>query len=242
MRQRIEGAAVLWNLAEAMFQLPSYFAFKVRIQNSVLVASGRRIERRAKGGRGVGANYRRVSSIEVVDAAPAAVKAYATPQYRIETEGFWRRLKDREGYGRDSNGERVRGRTWVKSSNRWRERPDGPRTVYVKSSVAAAKITATEIVELARDPGNAGTNTSGDIFDDGEERGVLYVLRCITMKDEVYKVGWTSGTAEERAKKLSTATGVASSFVVVDYWQHKDAGALEKDVHAILDPYRIRLN
>ena len=33
MRTRIEGAAVLWNLAEAMFQLPSYFAFRVQIQS-----------------------------------------------------------------------------------------------------------------------------------------------------------------------------------------------------------------
>lgn len=59
------------------------------------------------------------------------------------------------------------------------------------------------------------------------------------MKDEVYKVGWTSGTAEERARVLSAATGVPSSFVVVDSWPHENAEALEKNVHAILDPYRI---
>ena len=239
MRERIEGAAVLWNLAEAMFQLPSYFAFRVRVQKSVLVASGRKIKGRAKGGRGVGLNYRRVSAIEVVDTVPAVVKAFTPPRYRIETEGFWRRLKNRENYGRGPNGERVRGRTWVKSSNEWRERPEGPRTIYIKSSVAAAKVTVREIVELVKSEVDRKANPLAPFLDDGEVRGVLYVLRCTTMKDEVYKVGWTAGTAEERARVLSTATGVPSSFVVVDSWPHEDAEALEKNVHAILDPYRI---
>ncbi len=239
MREQIEGAAVLWNLAEAMFQLPSYFAFRVQIQKSVLVASGRRLEGRAKGGRGVGGNYRRVSAIEVIDTAPAPVKAFTPPRYRIETRGFWRRLKNRENYGRGPNGERVRGKTWVKSSNEWRERPEGPRTIYIKSSVAAAKVTVREVVELVNSQANSEGNALTDSSYDGRVRGVLYVLRCTTMKDEVYKVGWTSRTAEERAKVLSTATGVPSSFVVVDIWPHENAEALEKNVHAILDPYRI---
>ena len=239
MRERIERAAVLWNLAEAMFQLPSYFAFRVQVQRSVLVASGRRIKGRAKGGKGVGVNYRRVSAIEVVDTAPAVVKAFTPPRYQIETEGFWRRLKNRESYGRGPNGERVRGRTWVKSSHAWRERPDGPRTIYIKSSVAAAKVTVREIIELARREDSRNSNAHDPLLDDGGVRGVLYVLRCTTMKDEVYKVGWTSGTAEERARALSAATGVPSSFVVVGSWSHEDAEALEKNVHAILDPYRV---
>ena len=239
MRERIEGAAVLWNLAEAMFQLPSYFAFRVQIQKSVLVASGRRFRGRVKGGRGVGGNYRRVSAIEVIDTAPAPVKAFTPPRYRIETQGFWRRLKNRENYGRGPNGERVRGKTWVKSSNEWRERPEGPRTIYIKSSVAAAKVTVREVLELVKSQVNSEGNALTDFLYDGRARGVLYVLRCTTMKDEVYKVGWTSGTAEERARVLSAATGVPSSFVVVDSWPHENAEALEKNVHAILDPYRI---
>ena len=239
MRERIERAAVLWNLAEAMFQLPSYFAFRVQVQKAVLVASGRRIKGRARGGRGVGVSYRRVSAIEVVDTAPTVVRAFTPPRYRIETEGFWRHLRDRENYGRGPNGERVRGRTWVKSSNVWRQRPDGPRTIYIKSSVAAAKVTVREIIELARSEANEQTNAQTPLLNDGGVRGVLYVLRCTTMKDEVYKVGWTSATAEERAKVLSAATGVPSSFIVVDSWPHENAEALEKNVHAILDPYRI---
>ncbi len=203
------------------------------------MASGRRLRGRAKGGRGVGGNYRRVSAIEVIDTAPAPVKVFTPPRYRIETQGFWRRLKNRENYGRGPNGERMRGKTWVKSSNEWRERPEGPRTIYIKSSVAAAKVTVREVVELVNSQANDEGNAVTDYSYDGRVRGVLYVLRCTTMKDEVYKVGWTSGTAEERAKVLSAATGVPSSFVVVDIWPHENAEALEKNVHAILDPYRI---
>jgi hypothetical protein len=71
------------------------------------------------------------------------------------------------------------------------------------------------------------------------ENGILYVLRCTIMKEEVYKVGWTSGSAEARAEQISSATGVPTSFVVVDAWEHQDAEALEKNVHMMLDPYRL---
>jgi hypothetical protein len=64
-------------------------------------------------------------------------------------------------------------------------------------------------------------------------------MRCVAMKDEVYKIGWTSGSAEQRAKELSAATGVPLSFVVVHSWQHPDPKALESGVHAILNPYRL---
>ena len=239
MRERIEKTAVLWNLAEAMFQLPFYFTFKVQIQKSILAASGQSVRRNAKGGRGVRVNYHRVSAIEVVDKVTPVVTVYTPPHYQMETEGFWRRLSNRGNYGHGPDGERVRGRTWIKSSNEWRKRPISPSTIYVKSSVAAAKITANQIIEIVNNAENAARNNSEDFLRNKEERGVLYVLRCITMKDGVYKVGWTAGTAEERARSLSAATGVPSSFIVVEYWPHPDPEALEMNVHAILDPYRI---
>ena len=239
MCERIESAAVLWNVAEALFQLPSYFAFKVQVQKALVTASGRSIRNKGRGGRGFGANYRKVSAIEIVEKVMPMVTAYAPPHYQMETEGFWRRLVERASYGHGPDGEPVRGRTWIKSSNRWRERPNGPRTIYVKSSVAAAKVTVNEILEMLGNPTKPATNITADSSGQNGAGGVLYVLRCTAMKDGVYKVGWTSGTAEDRAKSLSAATGVPSAFVVVDYWRHSDPEALETCVHAILDPYRI---
>ena len=239
MRKRIEQASVLWDLAEIMFKLPSYFTFKIPIEKTVLVASGQSVPRQSRGGRGIGVRYRRVSAIDITRRALPVVADYTTIGYEIETEGFWRRLSRRESYGRGPNGEPVRGRTWIKFRNKWRERLPGSKIIYVKSSVAAAKITAEEIMEAASKVEVAEKSGSEKELAEWEKRGVLYVLRCTVMKEGVYKVGWTSGTAEERAIALSSATGVPSAFVVVDYWHHSDPEGLEASVHAILDPYRI---
>jgi len=59
------------------------------------------------------------------------------------------------------------------------------------------------------------------------------------MKDEIYKVGWTSRTARERASELSSSSGVPKSFIVVDSWRHTDPEGLEKNIHAMLEPYRV---
>ena len=242
MHEQVESAAVLWNLAEAMFQLPAYFLFNIEIQKSVLAASGRTIGRGARGGRGVGANYRKISSIEITDKVAPLVTTYTLPYYQVETEGYWRRLHKGDWRGHGPDGEPVLGRTWVKASNKWRERPDRVRTIFVKSSVAAARVTVNKLIEIARNVEQPITESPLKKSEEQETRGVLYVLRCTAMKDGIYKVGWTSGSAENRAKELSSATGVPSSYVVVDYWCHSDAKALETCVHAILDPYRVNEN
>ena len=231
MRDRIEGAAAMWNLAEAMFQLPAYFTFKIHIAKSIAVVGGKRLPpTTARGGRGLSAHFRYVSAIEYTDDNLTAIRSYAVPHYEVETEGYWRRLSP-DQQGRDADGNSVRGRTWIKACNKWRERPDGPKIVYVKSSISAARLRLSEYLAAAKNGAPA--------VDDASIRGVLYVLRCMGMEDEVYKVGWTSGTAEQRAKELSSATGVPSSFVIVEAWRHPDPEGLEKSVHAMLSPYRV---
>jgi hypothetical protein len=113
------------------------------------------------------------------------------------------------------------------------------RIIYVKLSIAAAKIKEKEYLSRAAATENSRGQQTADPVERSATEGVLYVLRCAAMKDEIYKVGWTTGTAEDRAKSLSAATGVPTSFVVVDSWIHADAAALEKSVHAMLDPYRL---
>ncbi|WP_428987954.1 GIY-YIG nuclease family protein [Methylocapsa aurea] len=120
----------------------------------------------------------------------------------------------------------------MKGTNAWRARSDQPRTVYIKSSIAAAKIQIADFLEAAQQVGAENRSSSGQV-------GVLYVLRCLAMKDEVYKVGWTSSSAEQRARELSSATGVPVAFAVANAWHHSDPEALEKGVHAMLSPYRL---
>lgn len=231
MQRRVESAAVMWNLAEGFFQLPQYFRFRLTVPEDVVRASGMPAPKTVKGGRGIGTQFKHVTSIEVSDIRPSVVRAYTPPNFEVETEGYWRRLSP-GSYGRDREGKQIKGRTWVKATNKWRERPNLPRTVYIKSSVAAANVKVSEYLEAAQRADSDKRNLT-------EQVGVLYVMRCLAMKDEVYKVGWTSNSAEQRARELSSATGVPQSFVVVDSWQHPDPEALEKGVHAMLSPYRL---
>jgi hypothetical protein len=235
MKQRIEGAAVMWHLAEGFFQLPNYFRFRLTVPHDVIDKSGMPAPRTTKGGRGIGASFKHVTSIEISDIKPSVVRAYTAPHLEVETEGHWRRL-EASAYGRDARGNQVRGRTWVKATNKWRARSDEARPVYIKSAVAAARIQVAEYLAAAQ---HADTETQKA---SGKQSGVLYVMRCLAMQDEVYKVGWTSNSAEQRAHELSSATGVPMSFAVVEAWHHADPEALEKGVHAMLGPYRLNAN
>lgn len=201
------------------------------MRKSVAVSQGRRLPpTTSRAGKGIGEKIKTVSAIDFVDDKDEPIRGYSTSTYEIETRGYWRRI-DRDKYGFGPDGTSEKGRTWIKAENNWRERPSSDRTVYVKASVASAKLRAAEYAALAT---KLKPETA---FTEGESE--LYVLRCAAMRDEVYKVGWTSGTADLRAKELSAATGVPISFVVVKSWRHADAEGLEAGVHARLAPYRL---
>ncbi|MNS37672.1 hypothetical protein D3C72_698960 [compost metagenome] len=228
----VERASVLWDLGELFFQLPRYFNHKVAIARSVAIADGKRAPATTPNARaGVGLRFKYVSAIEFVDNGDALVRVLTAPRYAIELGGYWRRLQPGE-QGQDAHGDPVSGKTWVESDVPWRARPAELRPVYIKSSVAAARISREKYLKQA---------AKGDGTDDPstEPRGVLYVLRCFAMEGETYKVGWTSGTAGDRAKSLSAASGVPTSFVVVDQWPHPHPEELEAGVHAMLAPYRV---
>jgi hypothetical protein len=239
MRGQIEQAAVMWDLAEAMLQLPAYFNHKVAVVRSIAVPEGRRAPATApKAASGAGVRYRYVSALEYVDAGEALIRTFTAPRYAIETGGYWRRL-ELGAQGVNAAGDPVNGRTWVKAEHDWRARSDAPRPIYIKSSVAQAKLRRGAFLAKAATV-EAATSEAGAAAPPAEEPiGVVYVLRCLAMQEEVYKVGWTKGTAPDRALQLSRDTGVPSAFVVVDRWAHDDPEALEGAVHAMLAPYRV---
>jgi hypothetical protein len=230
MKENIDRASVMWSLAEGFFQLPSYFKYRITIHNDIVKASGKAPPKPAKGGRGIGARFKYVSSIEVSEAKPSVMRAYNAPHFEVETDGYWKRLPQ-GAYGRDRTGNQIRGKTWVEAKSEWPKRTDVPKEIFIKSTVRAAKIQLSEYLSAAE--------KSKDFPKEASQIGVLYVMRCLTMKDEVYKVGWTSNSAAQRARELSAATGVPVSFAVVEAWQHPDPGALERGVHALLSPYRL---
>nr|WP_321445685.1 GIY-YIG nuclease family protein [uncultured Cohaesibacter sp.] len=228
---RIGEADVLWNMAEGFFQLPQYFETRVTVSINLAQGQGKKQGLTGKGGRGIKAKYVAVEAVAIEDVeTPSAIRRVSMPMYSTETGGHWRRLKFGQT-GRDRDGNPVPGKTWVNRSSPWRA--DSPRdhVVYVKDCLALAK---TRIEELYAK--SAAQDALSEVS--SEAQGVLYVLRCTLMQEEIYKVGWTAGTATERAQQLSSATGVPLAFVVVESWVHKNPEALETEVHAQLSPYR----
>lgn len=232
MKQKINHASPMWDLANSMFQLPSYFAYKVNITKEVVVAAGQKVKKlKSNGGRGIHAQYKTVSSIDILDKDIPIVRQVIPTHYKTNINGHWRRLPS-GSIGKGINGEAESGRTWIKAKNEWRAPSIGSRVIYIKSTLKAAEIKVLEYQKLAESVPNEKTKKNSS-------NGELYVLRCTIMNEELYKVGWTSGTSIDRAKQLSSATGVPISFIVVNSWEHKDAEALEKSVHAMLEPYRL---
>ncbi|MFK0277406.1 GIY-YIG nuclease family protein [Ensifer sp. NPDC090286] len=227
---------VMWRLSEAMFQLPAYFAYKVQVTKALAVSGGQKApSTRKKGGRGLGGYFKTVAALDFISDDKVPVRSFTPNHYGVETGGYWRRLAP-DATGKGPHGEIAKGRTWVKSERTKVIVSEDPRPIYVKSTIASAKLLAEQYAKNAEDA--AAQAEQGRKTD----RNVLYVLRCTVMREEVYKVGWTSATAEERASQISSATGVPNSFIVVEHWQHPDPEALEKNVHALLDPYRLADN
>ena len=156
MMLRLEKDRLFFEIAETCFQLPSYFAYRVTLVRETKRATAiaamspsarSKISTVASEKRPL---FRTVASLEVVDLGnPAVVRAYSPPRYRIEVDGFWRKI-DPNLFGKDIFGNPAKGRTWVRGHLRWRERPERPSTIFVKRSIASAKAKAAAIV--ASDP------------------------------------------------------------------------------------------
>ena len=232
MLKEIEKCTVLWDLAGSMFKLPVYISSRASISKKTVEKSQKSVSKpRNIGGTGLNSKFVNIPAIEVTEKPTSPIIQIAPTYYKTETNGHWRRINpDSQGTG--PNGEIVKGRTWVKKKNSWRELDREPKTIYVKSSIEAAKLKIEEYDSAAEAAITENKKDRG-------ESGVLYVLRCTAMQEEVYKVGWTSKSASERARELSRATGVPKSFIVVDYWKHENPHGLEVNVHAMLNPYRI---
>lgn len=230
--ERLGEADALWSIAEGLLQLPTYFESRVTIAKDVARSKAIPKGLKGKGGRGVKSKYVVVESVSVTDDEDSQiVRRVELPQYATETEGHWRRLKLGE-LGKDRDGNPINGKTWVQKSNPWRAENVRQNVIFVKDSLGVAKARVADLHKSAETKVQIDPNSDCN-------KGELYVLRCNLMQEEVYKVGWTSGSSADRAKQLSSATGVPLSFIVVGNWEYEDAEALETEVHAMLEPYRV---
>lgn len=68
--------------------------------------------------------------------------------------------------------------------------------------------------------------------------GFVYVLKNNEMKD-LYKIGYTNKSPQQRAKDLSRSTGVPIEFEVVCYGEIENAEKYEKSLHLFYKEFRI---
>jgi len=131
------------------------------------------------------------------------------PEMAFQSEGYWRTLLPGE-IGQDKNGTAIVGRSWVTRTETW----------------SASKPQAF----LVRRPAPVVT---------GPDPGIVYVMRSDAHGLEIYKIGLTRRTSEERSRELSSATGVPLPFGILAQWEVGDCAAIESEIHQRLDAHRI---
>lgn len=153
--KRLDEYALVFDMAETAFLLPSYFAYRIDLVREVqrpTAAGGNKVPRKdlmavLRAEPGERPAFRRVASLDVTNLAPApkGTRSYTPPRFSVELDGFWRRISP-TSVGKDPNGNPVAGRTWVRGHMRWRDRPQRRVPVLVKASVTAARMRAAELV------------------------------------------------------------------------------------------------
>lgn len=158
---------------------------------------------------------------------PGEYKLFAKPLYYLESENVQIikniELNDqsfkleKSGYwkrlnideeGFDKKGRAILGKTWV-------ERND----VYY----SAAKVT-TEVSKI-------------EIFE-GVNAGYIYIMREPSHEINIFKIGLTRRTTEERRKELSNTSSPDKFFIIISY-NTKDCVEAEKQIHSELERYRL---
>ncbi|MBK1665728.1 hypothetical protein CKO38_13125 [Rhodospirillum rubrum] len=230
LNRNIDECSVLWGLGASFLQLHKYFKARKTVSKFSVKKSGAPRPRNTKGGKGVGEEYKYVPSLEISDVESMVWREYVPPAFNVETTGYWKRLAPKTiGWGRD--GEVVIGKSWVNSNQEWRSRSDGGNVIFVKNTIESARRSIDQYLSASQ--------VHLDDSSCEENFNSLYVMRCVAMDEEIYKVGWTSKNPIKRAKDLSSATGVATPFSVVKYWKYNNAQELEVSVHARLDQFRV---
>ena len=128
--------------------------------------------------------------------------------FKVQSKGYWKKLELDE-VGLDKNGNPVHGKTWVSENLSWFEAKEKDLVIEKES------------------PQYEGGNA-----------GFIYILRNPTMDADIFKIGLTRNSVDERAKQMSE-TSVPDKFYKSQEWNVKDCVRAEKEIHAELNDFRI---
>jgi hypothetical protein len=130
-------------------------------------------------------------------------------KFKVETSGYWKKL-DIDEIGTDKNNKPIKEKTWVKKTE----------------SYYSARVDEL-IVEKSKSTNYTNKNS-----------GFIYIMRNGNLGKNVYKIGLTTKTTDERAKQLSK-TSIPDKFIVMREWNTKDCYLAEKKIHELLSNYRV---
>jgi hypothetical protein len=127
----------------------------------------------------------------------------------IQKEGYWKQLEPGQ-IGTGKNGEIIHGRTWVNQMLSWYQKERIPQSVEIATP---------------------------SLFN--ENSGYIYIMRNASHEINIFKIGLTTKTVEERAGQLSATTSSPDKYLIVHRWKVKDVKSAEKLIHDQLKEYRI---
>ena len=137
---------------------------------------------------------------------------YSIPNFHMQTSGYWRTLEPGK-IGADRKGGPIHGRTWVSKKITWME-ADEPSSLVAKRN---------------------HQNT----LPDGSAPGFIYVMKSPLQPKNVFKVGLTRRTTQERADELSGSSGLPGKIYVMHEWPVGDCVSAEREIHEQLSEFRV---
>lgn len=138
----------------------------------------------------------------------------ATTGLVVEKTGYWKTLPISTA-GKDKAGRPVQGKTWVHEQSSWFQ----SKIAQMADSSASVDVTV---------------GVSAD-----ERNGEIYVVRSAAHPKHVYKVGFTTKTADDRADQLGATTGQPDRFNVIQSWRVRNPREIEHLVHNLLAEFRL---
>ena len=158
---------------------------------------------------------------------PTKYKIFAKPFYYLESnsQAVIKKIElndesfkvEKSGYwkrigmeeeGYDKSGNKIVGKTWVERNDVYYSNPKG--------------VTKVDEVEHF----------------DTEHAGYIYIMRQPAYEENIFKVGLTTRTTEQRRKELSNTSSVDNFFIINSY-HTKDCISAEKQIHNELEKYRL---
>lgn len=216
-RLEIEKYSAIFEAAKRALYLPYYFDF---FQNDIIIEdhlteykdiTKNPIERRKY--KNIPSNFKILTKeVYVLNRdnkfSPDRIKL-REDLFKVESSGYWKKLNPDE-VGLDKKGIQISGKTWITKTQSWFEAKNDELIV---------------------------SNNEKILFTT-ENAGYIYILRNPAMEEDIFKIGLTTLSVNERASQLSK-TSVPDKFYKMIEWHVKDCYIAEKQIHQALQSSRI---